>query len=398
MARFLRRRRVAEPAREVSVEETAAEPRRPLLWPWLVLLLVLVLAGLGALWWFQREDDKAVVPEVVGLTVEQATERLAADGFSTVVERQANEDPPGQVFAQEPGAGSQLDEGETVRVLVSTGPAQVEVPDVVGSTRRDAETELRSAGFEPTAHGVFSEQPVDEVVAQDPPSGERVERGAPVRINYSKGTGRVAVPDVVGRTSDDAGAIIREAGLVARPFEVPSPEPEGTVVAQNPQPGAEVAQGDPVRINVSSGESDQPPPPAQATVPNVVGQQLRAAQDRLQGDGFVVRVAFVESEQPVGRVVAQTPAGGASAKPGSNVRLDVSVGPDPPALREVPNVVGLDETAARSDLEAAGFAVRVLTEPTPDPSEVGVVVRQEPQAGRRAPEGVEVTIYLGEQA
>ncbi len=421
MSPFRRRRRtVAErtevappPRRRVVDEEVVAPPRRrpPRLWPWLLLLLLLVLAGLGALYFLsQADEDKETVPAVVGLSVDDATERLTADGFRTVVERRASVRPRGRVFAQRPGGGSQLDEGEAVTILVSRGRELVTVPSVERLRVEEAESRLRQANLTARRRGVFSEQPVGVVVAQDPRGGERVARDTTVRINVSKGTGRVAVPDVVGQQAAAAGANLRKVGLRPRVFNVPSPEPEGTVVAQNPLPGGELAKGDFVRINVSTGE------PAgggtdtgtdtgttggvagarRVSVPETVGQSLNAAQDRLQRARLVARVDFVPSQEPAGRVVAQNPVAGTSVRPGASVRLNVSEGPAPGTRMAVPDVVGLREQEARRELTASGFRVRVLREPTPDPAEEGVVVRQEPQAGRRAPRGAQITIYVGE--
>ena len=92
---------------------------------------------------------------------------------------------------------------------------------------------------------------------------------------------------------------------------------------------------------------------------------------------------------------AATRATGTSARRGSSVSLDVSQGPTR-TTRAIPDVVGLARADAVSELRAAGFRVQVFTEPTPDEAEDGLVVRQEPGAGRRAAPGSAVTLYVGE--
>jgi beta-lactam-binding protein with PASTA domain len=242
-------------AEETVVEEPP--PREPILWPYLLLLLLLVLGGLGALYYFTREDEaeEKPVPAVVRLTEAQAIERLDAEGFQAQSQRRrSDEAPEGIVFAQRPGAGRELEEGSTVELLISSGPASIEVPSVAGLEADLAEQRLRDAGFEVRRAEVFSEEPPGAVVAQDPGPGERAQVGSRVRINVSEGTGRVDVPDVVGRTAAEAGSILRRAGLATpRVVSVPSSEPAGTVIAQNPAAGSEVRKGEAIRINVSDG-------------------------------------------------------------------------------------------------------------------------------------------------
>lgn len=399
---------------EEVVEERAPERRPPLIWPWLLLLLLLVLAGLGALWYFTREDDKATVPSVVRMQETEAVRRVEGANLEPVVTRRANEAPRGQVFAQTPGGGSQLEEGEAVTLLVSRGPGKVAVPNVVGLPVDDARERLSEAKLKEQVRRVFSEEPVGVVIAQDPAAGERADSGSPVRINVSKGTGRVEVPDVVGQTADDAGANLRKAGLEAKVFDVPSAEPEGTVVAQNPPSGSELGKGDTVRINVSTGEgaattptdtgtetdttAAPPPPPAGGSttvaVPAAVGKPVRAAQRQVRAAGLTVRIDYVASTRPANVVVSQNPAAGRDARRGSTVLLRVSSGPNA-ARVAVPDVVGLTTQEAAAELRAAGFQVEVFTEQTPDAAEEGLVIRQEPGASRQAPRGALVTIYVG---
>jgi eukaryotic-like serine/threonine-protein kinase len=375
-------------------------------WPWLLLLLVLVLAGLGALWYFSREDDKAVVPDVVGVTEAAAVERIEEADLDPVVRRASSDRPEGVVYAQRPGGGAQLNEEEDVIVFVSRGTQLATVPNVVGLPLEDAEERLEDAGLPAEVRRVFSEEPPGTVVAQSPAAGARVEAESPVRINVSKGTGRVEVPDLIGLTEEEAKERLVDAGLEANVFEVPSDQPAGTVVAQNPPPGDVVGQGDTVRINVSTGEGTGTETTdttetdttgsggsETVTVPAVVGQPLRRAQATLRDAGLGVLVEYVTSSRPRGVVVGQAPSGNTRARDGATVTLRVSNGPGA-RLRAVPDVVGLVGEEAAVELRRAGFDVELVMEPSPDPAEEGTVIRQAPVAGRRAPVGAVVTIYV----
>ncbi len=245
-------------AHDGPVEETRVvrrrERRRPPqneLWPWLLVLLLAVLVGLGALWYFTRDTTKPV-PNVVGNTLETAVQRLQDDGFKADITRSNSDRPAGEVYDQSPDGGTKADEGATVQIGVSEGPATAEVPSVVGATEADARNQLTEAGFEVNAVQVFSDQPEGQVVAQNPSSGEE-QKGSTVRINVSKGSGEVTVPDVVGQTEAAAKEQLTQLNLKANVDRVPSAEPEGTVVAQNPTAGSTAQAGSLVRLNLSDG-------------------------------------------------------------------------------------------------------------------------------------------------
>jgi eukaryotic-like serine/threonine-protein kinase len=158
-----------------------------------------------------------------------------------------------------------------------------------------------------------------------------------------------------------------------------------------------------VRINVSTGQQGgggttaggtTTTAPQTVTVPNVIGLRQAPAQRRLHAAGLGARIKYVASQQPTGRVVAESPPAGATVRKGSNVRISVSLGPNA-TTAQVPDVVGQDQQTATNTLQAAGFEVQVIMVPPPDPSQSGIVVDEEPAGGTRAPQGSTVTIYVG---
>jgi serine/threonine-protein kinase len=350
----------------IEEREPAPPPRRrlPTLWPWLLALLVLVLAGVGAAFYFARDDDKDA-------------ERTTQTQTQGVAE-----------------------------------PAPV-VPDLVGEQLNQSLEDLQEAGFRSEVAQVFAKQPSGVVVKQEPAAGTKLEEGEVVRLAVSKGIKPVPVPDVVGEQVSDATATLRKAGFELNIVSVPSNEPTGTVVAQNPAAGTVPETATTVRLNVAqegnsstttgqtttqgttTGETT-PQPPLRATVPDVVGLTQAQATKTLHDSGLKPSLQFVPSQQdPVGTVVAQAKAAGTTLGRGESVQINISVGPDQVALVAVPNIVGRSEQEARSQLQAAGFRVQVLREATDDPSESGTVVDRQPE---RAPADGLVTIYVGRTA
>jgi beta-lactam-binding protein with PASTA domain len=406
-----RRREVEEteetrvgPAEEEIVEEHVPPPPPPRIWPWLLLLLLLVVGGLAAYFLLTRGDEKTTMPRVVGLREDVARARIAEAQLEADVDRRLSRRPRGIVFAQVPGGGAQLDEGQRVEILVSSGLIRIVVPSVRDLPVADARERLETAGFEVRVRRVFAGAPRERVVEQDPRGGERARRGSTVELLVSKGRNLNRVPDVVGMQEDEAVRALRAREFEARIFDVPSEEPQGTVVAQVPRGGVLGPPDARVRINVSSGEptgtpQERQPAPGPATgatvrVPDVVGLPQTSALGRLRDRGLNGVVSFVRSDQPRGRVVRQTPAAGARVARNSDVRLVVSAGTTA-ARVSVPDVVGLDQPQATQTLEDAGFIVDVIRVVVEDPAEDGVVIDQQPPGGTRAPSGAVVTIFVG---
>lgn len=392
---------IEEPAatEEIIEEEIPAGPPPPRIWPWLLALLLLVIAG-GIAWFLLTREDKTTMPNVIGLTEQQARARIAEAELDADVDRRPSRRARGIVFAQVPGAGTQLAEGQRVEILVSSGRLRVAVPEVVGEREAAARRALESAGFAVRVQRVFAGAAKGEVVEQDPGGGSRAAQASTVLIKVSKGRNLARIPDVVGMPENEAVAILRERGFEPRIFDVPSGEPEGSVVAQEPPAGVRAPADARVRINVSTGQeagetTERPEEPAEGsavTVPNVVGLAQTPALRRLFNAKLDPIVRYQRSNQPVGRVIAQRPAGGTSARRPAEVTVTVSAGPSP-QLVAVPDVTGQDEATARSTLEAEGFRVETISDTTTDAPD-GIVLDQQPAAGTEAPRGGVITLWI----
>jgi beta-lactam-binding protein with PASTA domain/predicted Ser/Thr protein kinase len=262
----------------------------------------------------------------------------------------------------------------------------VAVPSVVGLEEILAVNRLIERDLVPrVTRERHEEVPEGKVISQDPSPGDRVPRDNNVELRVSLGPPTTRVPDVKGRSSTDAVAILKDAGLNANVHRVPSKEPEGTIVSQDPAAEETVRLGTDVRINASSG-------PQLVAVPPVIGDLYEDAATTLQEAGFAVARSNVEHDAPRGEVVGQNPEGNTSQPRGSRITLSVSTGP---STTQVPDVSGFDEGAARSTLEGEGFQVRVRRQEVSTPEEADVVLDQFPAAGETANAGSVVSITVG---
>jgi beta-lactam-binding protein with PASTA domain len=408
---MIRRLLPSATAAEEEVAEPVGPPPERYWWLWLLLLLLLVVGGLLAWYFLTRGDDRSTVPNVIGLRAAAATERIRDRDLEALPRTGQSNRPPGVVFAQGPGAGTQLEEGQTVTISVSSGRRPV--PDVTGLPLAQAREQLEAAGFASEVRRVASSRPRGIVVDQAPLPGVTAVRGTTVRLSVSSGERPVVVPSVVGQREGDAVTTLNRVRLRPVLRNVPSARPVGIVVAQNPPAGKEVDPGSRVTLNVSTGTGPSTTTVATTTVatttapattttaargarvPSVVGLGQTRALRRLNVLGFRPTVTYVRSNQPVNRVISQRPAPGTVLRRGSRVRLNVSTGPNPQPAETVPNVVGQDQATAVETLRSAGFRVVVLNRPTGDQSRDGIVVEQQPTGGSSIPGGSQVTIFVG---
>ena len=223
---------------------------------------------------------------------------------------------------------------------------------------------------------------------------------------------QVTVPDVVGTTSSQATETLRDAGFEVNLVPVPSDRAPGTVVAQSPAAGSEQPEGTSVRLNVAEAAggtttgattgqattapatTTAPPAPQPATVPDVVGQELAEGARAFADAGLKASVAYVPSQEPLGRIVAQAQPAGTERERGATVQVNVSAGPDSAAKADVPRVTGQVLADGRARLEQAGFEVLAVTLGDDEIENESGILSQSPAGGASIPQGALVLVYV----
>jgi eukaryotic-like serine/threonine-protein kinase len=355
------------------------------------ILLLIRLLGPGG-------DGTIEVPDVRGETVAVARATLEDLGFIVIEDSVADEEIAiGLVARTEPPAGTRIDRGEMVTLLVSQGPADIPVPNVVERRQVDAEALIRAAGLAvgEVTFEASDTVPADFVIAQDPTAGVLVTANHPVNLVVSVGSDALTVPDVVNRSEQDALFALTQEGFGQGQIVIHR-RPHGTVlegfvIETIPAAGEIVPITGTVTLFISEGA-------VPTVVPDVIGMPPDAAADLLTEWGFQpisgppLTVAW--NDPNAGRIAEQNPAAGQILEFGSQVTIRLGQ-----AATEglVPQVVGGTEAAARQAIEGDGFvfARGADTNLAPGDPNIGRVASQDPTPGATRPIGSTVTVSIG---
>jgi beta-lactam-binding protein with PASTA domain len=297
---------------------------RPL-WPWLVgggVALALLVLGFFLYDSIQNKingSETVAVPYVVGIPQANAENLITEKGLVPQVHRVSSADvEEGVVISQSPTEGTKVDKETLVRIDVSSGKPEVQIPSVVGQSQTDAVEELTRAGLDVQVVEVNSDRDQGTVTAQSPAAGLTVVEGTRVRINVSKGPKPVTVPSVVGLPYDQAASELQSAGFNVSRIDKESDQAAGIVTDQTPSGGSEGSKGSTVTLTVSKG-------PSTSAVPDVTSQDYAIAQTTLDNAGFRSKISFEDTEDQSldGIVISQDPIGGSQEKPDTVVTLFV---------------------------------------------------------------------------
>jgi len=310
---------------EVVEEEWVVE-RRSRRWRWILLaLLVAAVAALVA--YAVTRPSHVSVPDVIGQDVDAATQILDGKGFDVAIKAVPSGATRNQVVEQDPiptdRGGGKAEEGSTVTLSVSSGPAIIAVPDVAGLSAKDATNRLEKAGFKVTRRDQFSNSvPKGGAIGTEPAAGTQLSTSQVITLLVSRGTNQVEVPNVVGVDDQAALAALQNVGLSGVLVQRDSTEPEGKVISQSPGAGKLVARGSQVTIFASTGA---------ITVPDIVGQDRKTAVTALKKAGFTPAITEQPTSDPaeLNRVISEFPPGGSRGRRGDTVTISVGVAAPP---------------------------------------------------------------------
>lgn len=254
----------------------------------LVLAGILVLVGAILIGKYVFPGDNAAdtnvkVPALVGETKADATKLLTNSDLvvGTVTEQACEDQPKGNICSQDPVADTKVDKSSTVNLVVSTGAPKVTVPDVTGVQFEKAEAQLTEKGFKVEKKEEESDRTPGVVSDQDPAGGTDQEKGTTITLTVAIEKKKSTVPDVTGKSCDEAKQQMTTNNLVGTCVDVETDDANlvGKVIQTVPTVNSQADPGSNVQIQIGKAKT-------QTAVPNVVTQTVAVARQTLQAAGF----------------------------------------------------------------------------------------------------------------
>ncbi len=278
--------------------------------------------ALGITGWYVLlgPGSRVVVPSTVGATQSEVTSALTPLGLtSIVIERRYSEEiEADRVIESIPAGGGKVDQGGTVKIVLSKGPERYVIPMVQGLTPEAALAAISKFPLKVAANiEVFDATvPKGFVISANPATGTKVKRDTTVTLTVSKGIEQVALASYLGKSGEQALNELTGAGFkVTSTYAFSETKLIGEVIAQTPAGGGSVNKGAAVSIVISKGTQF-------AYIPNLYSIEEAKAVKALQDLGVKVVVKKI-GKKTVKKVTNITPKVGTKVKRGSTVTITV---------------------------------------------------------------------------
>ena len=266
-----------EAARKNTRRARTPEDRQRKRWQTVLLSFLLsavILTGMvfGGIAIYRQVMTSVKVPEVTGMTLEEAESYLTRDGLSANPVYVSNEEyEAGIVFLQNPLPDATTRKGDTVLLTVSSGPSSVPMPDLKGKTYNDAVTALKSLGVtQITVEKVArNDYPADTVVSHYPEADTAITKETVITLSVSGG--EVVVPDLTDLTLAEAEQALIDSNLNLNPMlqyvDTEYEDEHGIVTAQSPEAESRVVQDTSVSLQVYRCAKKNPYTEITVTIP-----------------------------------------------------------------------------------------------------------------------------------
>lgn len=205
------------------------------------------------------EEETIDIPNVTGKTKGAAESALKAAGFNYSESYEYSTTVEADMVISQSKTGK-AKKGETISIVISQGKEAITVPNVVGKSQTDAQTELANAGLNYAVNTDYSDTVAEGKVISQTNAGSKVQAGTTITITVSLGSKLIDVPNVVGMSSESAGSTLATAGFKYAYAYEDSDSPKGNVIKQSITGKAEA--GKTITITISNGPKSEPETPS----------------------------------------------------------------------------------------------------------------------------------------
>ena len=267
----------------MAKEDEPPPPKRSKAWIWIGSIFVLLALAALALWVYEINKPPEIihveVTDVANMDADEAESALIQQGLRVDRDEEYSEDvDEGKAIKTDPPGGQKVEQDSVVKLLISSGPESVKVPDVTGKSEEDARKILNEGGLQAGTHISQNSPDVEKgvVIETKPGNGSEVDVDSNVDLVVS--SGMVEVPDVTGKSAKDACKILEgdDYQLKCKTEEVETEdEDENKVFEQSTTGGSEVKQGSEITVKVAKKPPEEPSP----SMPSIPGGMPTAPGD-----------------------------------------------------------------------------------------------------------------------
>ncbi len=206
----------------------------------------------------EDKTEKVEMIDLKGKTFDEA--KAALNGIGLGIEKAGEESSDtyaqGQIVSQSVEAGTQVEKNTTIRVTISSGVGEIDVPMVTGLDQQSAESKLTEYGFVPNTDFGYSESVASgTVMSQTPEAGNKAKKGDTVSLMVSRGTEPIVMPNVWNKSEGEAREQLSALGLkVSTTSDYSNDIPEGNVISQSIVEGKSVEKGATITLVISMGK------------------------------------------------------------------------------------------------------------------------------------------------